>query len=189
MGAGSDMTQDLPRKALFLDRDGVINVDLGYVHTPERTEWVPGIFDLCRTAHGLGYMLVVVTNQAGIARGFYSEQVFKDYSEWQRLQFLARGLEIAGAYHCPHHPEYGMGALRRECGCRKPAPGMLLRADRELGINMTRSVLIGDKKSDVEAGHNAGLKHCYLLQGPGPAPHADDSMKDAERWLRSLEVG
>ena len=175
------------RKALFLDRDGVINVDAGYVHSAEQTQWIPGIFELCRAARDLGYALVVVTNQAGIARGYYDEAQFAAHSAWLLGQFALRGLKLAAIYHCPHHPTEGIGELRRECDCRKPRPGMILQAQRELDIDLSASALLGDKDSDLEAGRAAGVAHCLrlgmaeLATGPGAA------MADAIAWLQSLE--
>jgi D-glycero-D-manno-heptose 1,7-bisphosphate phosphatase len=159
------------KRALFLDRDGVINVDRGYVYLPEQTEWVPGIFELCRAAQELGYALIVITNQAGIARGYYSEEQFDAYTRWMHAQFADRGLEIQATYHCPHHPTEGIGTLRRECDCRKPKPGMLLRAILERGISAEKSVLIGDKISDIHAGCSARVGTCLLLAGNDCAVH------------------
>lgn len=176
------------RKALFLDRDGVINIDHGYVHLPEQTEWVPGIFDLCKLAVDQDYLLVVITNQAGIARGFYDEQAFDSYSAWMRQQFLERGVPIAAIYHCPHHPEHGIGALRTECDCRKPKPGMILRAQRELDLDLRASALIGDMPSDLEAGRAAGVTHCFRFMAH-PAPGERDPMNSAMAWLRALPAG
>lgn len=145
------------RRVLFLDRDGVINVDHGYVHTPARTDWVPGIFELGARARRAGLDLVVVTNQAGIARGFYTEDAFLAYTAWVHEEFERRGVPLLATYHCPHHPTAGDGELTRECDCRKPRPGLILRAAREWGIDLRRSILIGDKPSDARAGHEAGV--------------------------------
>jgi len=175
-------------KALFLDRDGVINIDRGYVHLPEQTEWIPGIFDLCRVGIDLGYLLVVVTNQAGIARGYYDEDAFERYCMWMRGQFLARGLPITAIYHCPHHPEEGVGALRTDCDCRKPKPGMILRAQRERGLDLAASALIGDMPSDLEAGRAAGVLHCFRFDAHSAHGMAE-SMSTAIGWLRSLPTG
>ncbi len=150
-------------RALFLDRDGVINVNHGYVHTPEATDWVPGIFELCRRAADLGHALIVVTNQAGIGRGLYTAAQFETYTQWMLGQFAARGIEILAVYHCPHHPTAGVGDYRRDCECRKPAPGMLLAAARDYGIDLQRSTLVGDKCSDMQAGRSAGVGRLVLL--------------------------
>ena len=143
--------------ALFLDRDGVINVDYGYVHTPENFHFIEGIFDLVSAARQAGYLVVVVTNQAGIGRGYYSEAQFHDLTHWMKGRFAEQGGQIDGVYFCPYHPEHGVGAYRRESEFRKPAPGMLLQAETELGIDLEQSVLIGDKLSDMAAGRSAGV--------------------------------
>jgi len=173
------------RRALFLDRDGVVNVDHGYVYRPEQTEWLPGIFELCRVAVDLGYVLVVITNQAGIARGYYSEDEFAVYMRWMHEQFKARGLEILATYHCPHHPSEGLGDLRRDCDCRKPQPGMILRAQRELGLDLANSALIGDKGSDLDAGRAAGVGYCLKL---GTASGEARSLAEVVHWLRAIAM-
>lgn len=151
------------QRALFLDRDGIVNLDHGYVHTHEATDWVPGIFDLCRAARAAGYLLVIVTNQAGIGRGYYDEAQFRAYSEWMHAQFAQRGALLTGIYFCPCHPEAGLGRYRRDCDCRKPAPGMLLRAAADMGIEVGASILVGDSISDVQAAQAAGLRLAVLF--------------------------
>jgi D-glycero-D-manno-heptose 1,7-bisphosphate phosphatase len=145
------------RKALFLDRDGVINIDHGYVCTPDRTDFVDGIFALCTRALALGYRLIIATNQAGIARGYFSESDFDRYMDWMRGVFREQGIEFTAVYHCPHHASEGLGAYRITCACRKPAPGMLLQAMREHALDAPACALIGDKQSDIEAGRTAGV--------------------------------
>lgn len=145
------------RPALFLDRDGVINVDHGYVHTPEAFEFVEGIFELVASANRNGYLVVVVTNQAGIGRGFYSELVFHALTKWMKARFAEHGGIIDAVYFCPYHPEHGMGEYHRESEFRKPAPGMLLQAQSELGIDLEQSIFIGDKPTDMAAGRAAGV--------------------------------
>lgn len=147
----------MTRPALFLDRDGVINVDHGYVHTPANFQFIDGIFDLVATANRAGYLVVVVTNQAGIGRGYYSEAQFHNLTHWMRRRFAEHGGQIDGVYFCPYHPEHGIGEYRRESEFRKPAPGMLLQAQSELGIDLEQSILIGDKLSDMVAGRSAGV--------------------------------
>lgn len=164
----------MPRRALFLDRDGVINVDHGYVHTPEQTEWVPGIFDLARAARAAGHVLVVVTNQAGIARGLYDEVQFKAYARWMHARFEAEGAPLLATYYCPHHPAPGHGHAAVQCDCRKPRPGMLIAAMADWNIDPTGSVLIGDKQSDIDAANSAGIGQSRLI--PAGHGHAREIM-------------
>lgn len=144
-------------RALFLDRDGVINVDYGYVGAKERCEFMPGIFDLAAEANRRGYLVIVVTNQAGIARGYYSEMQFLELMNWMQSEFAARHAKLDAIYYCPHHPEAGIGDYKRVCGCRKPAPGMLLRAARERNIDLRASIFIGDNEIDFQASEAAGV--------------------------------
>ncbi len=156
LGAGLD-------HALLLDRDGVINVNHGYVHTPQETTWLPGIFELCASAQTAGYGLIVVTNQAGIARGYYDEAQFRVYTQWVHAQFAARGVPLLATYFCPHHPQAALDAYRCACSCRKPQPGMMLAALRDFALQPERCVLIGDQPSDQQAGRAAGIARSWLL--------------------------
>lgn len=153
---------DARKKALFLDRDGVINVDYGYVCSAERTVFIDGIFDLCRAAEAHGFIIVIVTNQAGIARGYYSEEDFYAYMAWMSAEFAKCGVSLSRVYHCPHHPSEGISQYRIDCDCRKPMPGMVLRAAEDEGIDLAASVFIGDKMSDMEAGRLAGVGYLWL---------------------------
>lgn len=153
-----------PRRALFLDRDGVINVDHDYVHRPDEVEWVPGIFDLVREANGAGWLPIVVTNQAGIARGYYDEATFLDFTRWMHAQFEAQGAPLLATYYCPHHPEAGIGPYRVACACRKPAPGMLQAALRDFDLRAELSALVGDKAGDILAGRAAGVARSWQLR-------------------------
>lgn len=156
--------------ALFLDRDGVINVDRAYVHRIADVEFMPGIFDLVRTAIALGMAPVVVTNQAGIGRGYYSEADFAALTHWMCERFAEAGAPLDRVYHCPSHPTHGVGAYRVDSPWRKPHPGMLLAARDELGVDLARSALVGDKASDIEAGRAAGVPLLLWLRGaPGVA--------------------
>jgi D-glycero-D-manno-heptose 1,7-bisphosphate phosphatase len=169
------MNRSSPRPAAFVDRDGVINEDLGHVHRIEDFRLLPGATAGLRLLQAAGYRLVVVTNQAGIARGLYSEADYQRLTRHLRTTLRREGITLDAAYHCPHHPEAGLGALRTECACRKPAPGMLLRARDELGVDLARSVLIGDKRSDLEAGRAAGVGRLALVESGhaiGPADRA-----------------
>ena len=154
-----------PRRALFLDRDGVVNIDTGYVHTPEQTQWLPGIFEYVAAAIDAGYAPVVVTNQAGIARGYYSQAQFLDDTRWLHEQFAARGAPLLATFYCPHHPEAGQGEWRVACACRKPAPGMLLAAAQALRLDLPASMMVGDTPADMEAARAAGVGRTRLLDG------------------------
>ena len=145
-------------RALFLDRDGVINVDKGYVYLKEHFEFIDGIFDLCRKYASEGYKIIVITNQAGIARGFYTEEDFQDITEWMIRQFRREGINIAKVYYCPHHPD-----IEGVCECRKPNPGMILKAVEEFDLDITACLLIGDKETDLEAGRRAGIPEDNLI--------------------------
>ena len=153
----------LKNRALFLDRDGVINVERSYVHYREAFQFQEGIFDLCREAQNLGYLLVVVTNQAGIARGFYTESEFLELTEWMVREFARRGITIAHVYYCPYHPIHGIGRYKYDSPDRKPKPGMLLRAQMDFNLDLTSSVLIGDTISDISAAKAAGVGTTILF--------------------------
>jgi D-glycero-D-manno-heptose 1,7-bisphosphate phosphatase len=150
-------------KALFLDRDGVINVESGYVHRRESFEFIPGIFELCRAAQSLDYLLVVATNQAGIARGYYSESDFNDLTDWMMARFAEKKISITRLYYCPYHPVFGVGKYKYDSPDRKPNPGMLLRAQSDLDLDLGSSILVGDKLSDIQAGCAAGVGTQILL--------------------------
>ncbi|WP_171013906.1 HAD family hydrolase [Chitinivorax sp. B] len=151
------------RPALFLDRDGVINVDKHYVHQREDFEFNDGIFELCRLAADRGMAIVVVTNQAGIGRGFYSEQQFHDLTNWMCDQFAMHSVTIDAVYFCPYHAEHGIGRYAVDSFDRKPNPGMILRAQADLDLDLPRSILIGDKPSDIAAAKAAGVGLSVLL--------------------------
>jgi D-glycero-D-manno-heptose 1,7-bisphosphate phosphatase len=153
----------MPRPAAFLDRDGVINVDHGYTYRIDDFEFVDGTLAAAARLHAMGFALVVVTNQSGIGRGLYTVADFEGLTAWMRAQFAAAGAPLAGVYWCPHHPVDAVGAYRRDCDCRKPAPGMLLAAMRDLDLDPARSVLFGDKHSDLEAAATAGVAERILL--------------------------
>jgi D-glycero-D-manno-heptose 1,7-bisphosphate phosphatase len=152
------MSSCTKQKALFLDRDGTINVEKNYVYKIDDFEFHPGIFDLIRNYENDGYLIFVITNQSGIARGFYSENDFKILNDWMIRTFASKGIKITKVYYCPHHPE-----ISGECKCRKPKPGMILEAIKQFNINPVNSVLIGDKKRDISCGKNAGIgKNLYI---------------------------
>lgn len=149
-------------KALFLDRDGIINIDHGYVHKIEDFEFVDGIFELCKRAIDKGYQIFVITNQAGIARGMYDIPTFEKLSKWMVAAFAEQNIEISKVYFCPHHPLKGVNEFVMSCQCRKPEPGMIIQAQQEFGVNLAKSIFIGDKLSDMQAADNAGID-CKIL--------------------------
>jgi D-glycero-D-manno-heptose 1,7-bisphosphate phosphatase len=178
------MSRPLARRALFLDRDGVINVDHGYVHRAAQVIFCDGIFDLVRSARASGMAVVVVSNQAGIGRGYYTEADFEALCSWMHQRFAEADAPIDRFYHCPFHPQHGVGAYRRDSDWRKPGPGMLLQAAADLLLDLPRSVLVGDNETDIEAGRRAGVKATVLYQSTGGA--AQTSAAHCVRDLRDV---
>lgn len=184
-----DAQPSIFRPALFLDRDGVINVEKNYVHRIDDFEFLDGIFDLCRAAVERNMPIVVVTNQAGIGRGYYSEAQFQTLTEWMKARFEEAGAPIAAVYFCPDHPEHGVGSYRKESFDRKPNPGMLFRARDDLGLDLSRSILIGDKASDITAAKAAGVGVSLYLGHDVEASMANKvvySLKEACTFFKEL---
>lgn len=152
----------MKNKALFLDRDGVINVDKNYVHRIEDFEFMEGIFEVTQHFQDKGYLIIVVTNQAGIGKGYYTEEQFHILNNWMVAEFARRGIEITKVYYCPYHID-GIGEYQKDSFDRKPNPGMLIRAALDHDIDLPQSILVGDKLSDIDAGFNAGIRNNILL--------------------------
>ena len=152
------MNKNEPIKALFLDRDGVINEDAGYVYEIKDFKFIDGIFDALREIAEAGYKLFVVTNQSGIGRGYYTQEQFDALNKFMLESFKKEQISITKVYFCPHAPE-------ADCTCRKPNPKMILDACKEFNINPENSLMIGDKPSDVESGKRAGVGRNFLLDG------------------------
>jgi D-glycero-D-manno-heptose 1,7-bisphosphate phosphatase len=163
------------RRAAFLDRDGVINRDHGYVYRIEDFEFLPGVVAALVQLAQQGYLLVVVTNQSGIGRGLYTEQDFVTLSEQVAERLASAGVAFAAVRHCPHHPDALLAQWRSVCDCRKPAPGMIVDAAAELDIDLAASILVGDKASDIAAGRAAGVGRCFLV-GASPDRGAADAV-------------
>lgn len=154
-------------KALFLDRDGVVNVEKNYLHKIEDFELMEGIVDVCRIYQERGYLIIIVTNQSGISRGYYSEEDFAILSRWMVEHFKGFGVSITHIYHCPHHE-----SIDGVCECRKPEPGMFLKAQREYDLDLSESVMIGDNERDIEAALRAGVNTNILLSSDATASKA-----------------
>ena len=160
------------RKAVFLDRDGTINVEVQYLSKVEDFQFIPGVPWALKRLKDAGFLLVVVTNQSGIGRGLYDEAALESIHDHMHADLANFGAAIDACYFCPHHPEHATGDYLKECGCRKPLPGMLQQAAQDLDIDLAASFMIGDKLADVEAGINAGCTPLMVLTGYGSS-HAD----------------
>ena len=160
------------RPAVFLDRDGVLNADNGYVHRPDQVNWIAGAQDAVRRLNDLGYRVIVVTNQAGVAHGYYQEDDIVALHSWMQDQLANRGAFIDAFYYCMHHPDACVEKFRGDHVNRKPGPGMILQALSDLAIRKDQSFLIGDKRSDVEAARTAGIPG-YLFPGGNLATFLD----------------
>ncbi len=160
------MANNVP--AIFLDRDGTINIDHGYVHEIDQFEFIDGVIDALRELKAMGYALVLVTNQSGIARGIFSEAQFEQLTEWMDWSLADRGVDLDGIYYCPHHPEAKLDDYRQQCDCRKPQPGMLISARDFLNIDMAASYMVGDKLDDMQAAAAAGVGTKVLVRTGKP---------------------
>ena len=188
------MTPPRPPQALpaaFIDRDGVLNEDAGYVHRAQDFHWRPGAIEALSLLQQAGLARVVITNQSGIARGLYSWADLEHLHAHMRSELAREGLTLDGIYACPHHPEGVVPAYRLDCDCRKPKPGLIERAARDLALDLPASCLFGDKGSDIEAGRRAGVGRCWLIGSAASARDcgadgASENLLDGVRsWLAS----
>ncbi len=170
------MTQRVP--AIFLDRDGTINIDHGYVHEIDDFQFIDGVIDACRELKKMGYVLVLVTNQSGIARGKFSEDQYMQLTEWMDWSLADRDVDLDGIYFCPHLPDAAIEEYRQVCDCRKPQPGMLLQAQQELNIDMAASYMVGDKPEDMQAAIAAGVGTKVLVRTGKPVTQAGEELAD-----------
>ena len=154
----------MTHRAAFIDRDGVLNEERLYVHRIEDFVLLPGVLEALRRLQAAGYRRVVVTNQAGIARGLYTEMDYEKLTAHVREYLRSEGVTLDAIEYCPHLPDAPVPQYRRACECRKPAPGMLLKAIRALEIDPGSSFMVGDKLSDVQAGRAAGIGRCFLVR-------------------------
>ena len=163
----AEIPQIARNKALFLDRDGVINIDHGHVGKIEDFDFVDGIFELCQKAQNSGHLIVIITNQAGIAKGYYSEEDFLTLTSWMETEFRKNGVTISKTYYCPYHIEGKIEKYKKESEDRKPNPGMILKAIKEFNIDPNQSILIGDKDTDIEAGERSGVAKLIKFTNEG----------------------
>jgi D-glycero-D-manno-heptose 1,7-bisphosphate phosphatase len=164
--------------AIFLDRDGTMNIDRGYVHEIDNFQFIDGVIEAMQELKKMGFALVVVTNQSGIARGLFTEDTFMQLTEWMDWSLADREVDLDGIYYCPHHPEGVVEEYRQECACRKPQPGMLLSAQKELNIDMAASYIVGDKIDDLLAGKAAGVGTKVLVRSGKPVTEEGENAAD-----------
>ena len=174
----------MPNKAIFFDRDGTLNVDVDYLHDPADFVWIEGAVDAVRWANAHGWLVIVVTNQSGVARGYYDEESVCRLHDWMNTELGRHGAHIDAFYYCPHHAEGSVPAYAKVCDCRKPAPGMLLRAIAEHDIDPAASFLFGDSARDITAAERAGVRGvryaggnllaCVRMTVEEAAPHREE---------------
>lgn len=181
-------------KAVFLDRDGTIIEDIGYLNHPGEIKFIPGAIEAIKSLNQAGYKVVVITNQAGVARGLITEDMLQTIDKTLHKWILSGGAQLDGLYYCPHHPEHGVYPYKQVCECRKPHPGLIKRAKRDLDIDLSASYMIGDKATDIEAGKAAGTKTIHVLSGrgigeqknlKGSPDHTAQNMLEAVKWILS----
>ena len=157
-------------KTIFLDRDGVINKEINYLHKIEDFEFIDGVFEACQYLQSLEYKIIVITNQSGISRGLYTKNDYQIITKWMVSQFMKNNISILDTFHCPHLPDSG-------CNCRKPKPGMLLEAKKKYNINMPESWMIGDKETDITAAISSGINNTILVKSGHKINEADSRAK------------
>ncbi len=179
-------------KAVFLDRDGTIVEDVGYLNDPKQIAFIPGSIEAIKKLNEAGFKVVVITNQAGVARGLITEDMLQTIDKTLHKWILSGGAHLDGLYYCPHHPEHGVYPYKQTCECRKPHPGLIKRAQRDLDIDLKQSFMIGDKHSDIEAGKRAGVKTIFVLSGRGreeegkikeKPDHTAKNLLEAVNWI------
>lgn len=182
--------------AVFIDRDGTLTEEVGYVNHPRRLRLLPRSAEAIRRLNRSGFKAVMVTNQSGVARGYFSEEVLHAVNEALVSQLKAEGAYLDGLYVCLHHPTVGDPPYRAACDCRKPAPGLLTRAAGDLGLDLSRSWMVGDKISDILAGRRAGVGSILVLTGyglgeseyrrsrwPTPPDHVAEDLLESVEWI------
>ncbi len=171
----------LQRKAVFIDRDGTITEETGYLDHPDKLRLIAGSAEAIKLINDLGMKVIVVTNQSGVARGYFPEQMIKQVHDRLEELLLEKGARIDAIYYCPHHPSAGKPPYRSDCECRKPKTGMIDAALQDFDIDVNNSYMIGDKASDMEFAENAGLKGILVQTGYGKEETALSEKMDKNR--------
>lgn len=190
----------MTRRAIFMDRDGTVCEEVGYVNHVSRLRLLPRSAEAIRLANGVGFQTVVVTNQAGVARGYFTEDLVEEAHDRMRRLLAEDGARVDGIYYCPHHPEVGGPRYHKDCDCRKPRPGMFLRARDEMGIDLESSYVVGDSARDIQAGDRIGATTVLVLTGYGRGElehqsagwkvrptQACEDLLEAVRWILQRE--
>lgn len=164
---GQRMSERARRRAVFMDRDGTVSEEVGYVNHPSRYRVFPYSAEAVRLLNSRGWLAVLVTNQAGVARGYFTEELIGSVHAILRTELEREGARLDAIYYCAHHPSVGQPPYRLDCDCRKPRPGLIRRAAQELEIDLERSWMIGDRYSDVELARNAGVRAAFVMSGYG----------------------
>jgi D-glycero-D-manno-heptose 1,7-bisphosphate phosphatase len=157
----------MKRPAVFMDRDGTISEEVGYVNHPSRYRVFPFSAEAVRLLHERGWLAILVTNQAGVARGYFTEDLINEVHGVLQEELDRAGARLDAIYYCAHHPSVGRPPFRLDCDCRKPRPGLIRRAAEEFDIDLAKSWMIGDRYSDIELAHNAGVRSAFVLTGYG----------------------
>ena len=168
----------MKQKAVFLDRDGTINVEKNYLYKIEEFEYLNGVKEGLKILQDLGYLLIVITNQSGIARGYYTENDFDKLDRWMVSDLKAAGVTIADSYYCPHHPESGLDAYRKVCNCRKPKLGLFYKAIKKFDIELSASYAIGDKLRDLEI--------CRVSEAKGFLLYCSDEKREKHENIQCI---
>ena len=160
-------------KAVFLDRDGTIVEDVGYMNSPQQIQFISGSIEAIKKLNDAGYKVIIITNQAGVAHGLVTEDMLQSIDKALHKGLLHGGAHLDAIYYCPHHPEHGVYPYKQACECRKPHPGLILKAQKQFDLDLSQSFMIGDKATDIEAGKSAGTKTIMVMTGRGQEEKAN----------------
>lgn len=190
----------MERRAIFLDRDGTVSEEVGYVNHLDRLRLLPRTAEAVRRINDSGFLAVLVTNQAGVARGYFKEELVRRVHRHLEELLAQEGAHLDAIYYCPHHPTAGEPPYRRDCACRKPRPGMIEAAEKDLEIDVPRSFMVGDKHSDIVFAHSVGMKGVLVKTGYGlgeiegwsaewteQPDEISDHLLDAVDWILSRD--